>query len=235
MQTAAHDIERILAERILRGEYAPGLRLAPVRTLATSFGVNPATVQRAIARLERAGLVVARRGSGVTVLDPRQVSDLGLLPLWLQVLSDRPDEAAALLRDFLEIRRLVAVRLLSRHRAALLRDAGGLTAAVQALADAPRDDIGAVVAADLGVARAMIGATGNLAALAVLNTLGHVLDELPAVAAAMYADLDDNLSAMHAVVAALAGPPDRLGPTVEAALQAIDDKTVARFRAGLSA
>ncbi len=226
---AAARIERTLAERILRGEYPAGGRLPPLRELAKEFGVTPATLQRALARLERTGLVRARQGSGVTVLDPYEASDLSLLPVWLRVLEDRPEAAASLLGDFLEIRRLMAVRLLVRHRARLLGHAEALAAAAAALFEAPRDDLGALAAADLGFARALLRATGNVAALAVLNTVGRVLEEVPDVAAAMYADIDGNLASMQRVLGALGEEPGVLGATVDEALSRIDGLTVARY------
>ena len=221
-------IQRTLAERILRGEYPPQSRLPPVRELATAFDVTPATVQRALARLEGTGLIRVKQGSGITVLDPLEASDLSLLPVWLVVLEDRPEAAAGLLGDFLEIRRLMAVRLLVRHRARLLGHASTLAAAA-ALVEAPRDDLQALAAADLAFARALLRATGNHAALAVLNTVGRVLDEVPDVAAAMYADIDTNIDAMRRVVAALGEEPGVLGAAVDDALSRVDGLTVGRY------
>ncbi len=232
---AAARIERQLAEAILRGEQAPGSRLPPVRELARLFDVNPATVQRAVARLERSGLVEAHRGSGVEVLDPMEAGDLSLLPIWLRVLEDRPEAAASLLRDFLEIRRLMAVRLIVRHRARLLAQADVLAEAAAALLAAPRDDVMAMARADLAFARSLLRATGNVAVLAVLNTVGRVLAEVPAVAEAMYADLDENLASMQQVVGALGQEPGVIGATVEEALARVDALTVSRYLDGLRA
>ena len=54
----------VIKGKIASGEYAPGDRLPPVRDLALEAGVNPNTVQRAYAELERDGLVNAERTSG---------------------------------------------------------------------------------------------------------------------------------------------------------------------------
>ena len=50
--------------RILKGEYPPGGRLPAVRDLAVQAGVNPNTMQRALAELERDGLVYSQRTAG---------------------------------------------------------------------------------------------------------------------------------------------------------------------------
>ena len=51
-------------EAIASGELAPGARVASVRELAGAFAVNPNTMQRALAELERDGLVYTQRTSG---------------------------------------------------------------------------------------------------------------------------------------------------------------------------
>jgi GntR family transcriptional regulator len=53
-----------IKKRIVSGKMKPGERIAPVRELALSFGVNPNTVQRALSELEREGLVFTERTSG---------------------------------------------------------------------------------------------------------------------------------------------------------------------------
>lgn len=49
---------------IVSGELQPGQKMAPVRELAEDFGVNPNTMQRALAELEREGLLNTERTSG---------------------------------------------------------------------------------------------------------------------------------------------------------------------------
>ena len=56
-----------VALRILTGEYPPGSRLPAVRELAAQAGVNPNTMQRAMAQLEQDGLAVGSRTAGRTV------------------------------------------------------------------------------------------------------------------------------------------------------------------------
>ena len=53
-----------LTMRIASGQYSPGDKLESVRDLAMDAGVNPNTMQRALAELERRGLVFSERTSG---------------------------------------------------------------------------------------------------------------------------------------------------------------------------
>ena len=63
--------------RIASGAYGPGDKLPSVRELAVDAGVNPNTMQRALAELERRGLVYSERTSGRFVTKEETVlSDL---------------------------------------------------------------------------------------------------------------------------------------------------------------
>lgn len=60
--------------RIVCGVYAPGERLPSVRELAQEAAVNPNTMQKALAELERTGLIYAQRTSGRFVTeDEKQI------------------------------------------------------------------------------------------------------------------------------------------------------------------
>lgn len=56
-----------LCAKIAAGVYRPGELVPSVRQQALALVVNPNTVQRAYEQLERGGLLVARRGSGMEV------------------------------------------------------------------------------------------------------------------------------------------------------------------------
>ena len=64
-----------LTRQIVSGEYPPGSRLPSVRELAESAGVNPNTMQRALAQLEADGLAASNRTSGRMVTDDSVVID----------------------------------------------------------------------------------------------------------------------------------------------------------------
>lgn len=61
-------VEKIQMQ-IVSGVYRPGSRLPSVREFAAEASVNPNTMQKAFAELERSGLIVTQRTSGRTVTD----------------------------------------------------------------------------------------------------------------------------------------------------------------------
>ncbi len=62
-----------MTNRIASHAYEPGEKLPSVRELAMDAGVNPNTMQRAMAELERRGLVYSERTSGRYVTDDASV------------------------------------------------------------------------------------------------------------------------------------------------------------------
>lgn len=66
-----------IAAQIAAGVYSVGERLPSVRELAADAGVNPNTMQRAMADLENQGLVVTNRTAGRSVTqDMRAIEEL---------------------------------------------------------------------------------------------------------------------------------------------------------------
>ena len=59
--------------RILKGEYPTGSRLPSVRDMAAEAAVNPNTMQRALAELEKEGLVKSVRTSGRFITDDEEM------------------------------------------------------------------------------------------------------------------------------------------------------------------
>ena len=70
--------------RIVSGQWEPGSKIPSVRELASGAGVNPNTVQRALAELDRTGLTSAERTAGrfvtadAAVLDVVALTGLGM-------------------------------------------------------------------------------------------------------------------------------------------------------------
>ena len=61
-------VERIQV-MIVSGLYEPGAKLPSVRDYAAEAAVNPNTMQKAFAELERRGLIITQRTNGRTVTD----------------------------------------------------------------------------------------------------------------------------------------------------------------------
>ena len=60
---------------IASGLYEPGSKLPPVRDMALEAGVNPNTMQKAFAQLEREGLLYPVRTSGRFITEEKEVLD----------------------------------------------------------------------------------------------------------------------------------------------------------------
>ena len=88
-------VERLKA-RILAGTYQSGGHLDSVRDLAAAAGVNPNTMQRALAQLEAEGLVRTERTSGRFVTEDTDLIE-----------QLRASAARNIAADFLEKRRSI--------------------------------------------------------------------------------------------------------------------------------
>ncbi len=99
--------------RIVVGDWPPGERTPGVRDLAGELKVNPNTVQRALAELDRSGLVRAERTAGRFVTDDAAVIDEARMTLAADAAVDYSRRAKGLGMS------LTAAReLLGRHWAA---------------------------------------------------------------------------------------------------------------------
>lgn len=58
---------------IISGKYLPGDKLPSVRDLAEEAAVNPNTMQKALAELERTGMVYTQRTSGRFITEDREM------------------------------------------------------------------------------------------------------------------------------------------------------------------
>ena len=104
-------VERLKA-KILAGTYPPGGHLDSVRDLAAAAGVNPNTMQRALAQLEAEGLVRTERTSGRFVTEDtdlieqlRASAARNIAAVFLEKMRSigyTPQQAAELLRSWNE-------------------------------------------------------------------------------------------------------------------------------------
>ncbi len=227
---AAERIDRDLTRAILRGEHRPGTRLPTLRELAQQYGVDPSTMQRALARLEARGLVTARQGSGLRVNDPHDIADLSLIADWLAACADDPERATALIIELGEVRRTLAVRLMVRHRERILEVLPSLLEEVAAFEDAHNH---AFWRAEIEFSKKLVRATGNGIFAVLLSTMAKVLEEHPILVEAMYADRARVLESMQATLAALFEGGDDMAARIEAVMAAADAETARRYRHGI--
>ena len=103
----AQIVERLKA-KILAGIYPPGGHLDSVRDMAAAAGVNPNTMQRALAQLEAEGLVRTERTSGRFVTE-----DIDLIE------QLRASAARNIAADFLE--KMRSIGYTTQQAAELLR------------------------------------------------------------------------------------------------------------------
>ncbi len=82
-----------ISKAIARGELASGDKLPAVRKLAAELVINPNTAARAYSRLEQAGLVTTKTGSGTFVSDPKlrrtDAADINMLAERMDTLITR--------------------------------------------------------------------------------------------------------------------------------------------------
>lgn len=76
--------------RIVSGELQAGSKLESVRDLAVNFEVNPNTMQRALAELERGGLVFAERTTGRYITNDKEL-----------IITMREDVAQEIIEQFI--------------------------------------------------------------------------------------------------------------------------------------
>lgn len=101
--------------RIVSGQWAPGSKIPSVRELASSAGVNPNTVQRALAALDRTGLTAAERAAGRFVTADGAVLDAVRAELATEATDAYLTSLTGLGMSLEEVTRLLAVRWSDLH------------------------------------------------------------------------------------------------------------------------
>lgn len=217
-----------LREALVRGTPPPGEVLPPERTLAATLGVSRLTLRAALARLEAEGLVRARQGDGVRVLDPERHATLAMLAH--VGLADRHELA----RAFLELRRAIAAEAIALACARMSDDAIDALERMAAAQAEERDDA-RYVERDLEISRAVLAGAENLAMLLLLNTVETVYRAHPALGEALHEDREASLAGYALVIALLrARDADRARGALRLALEHADAAALARFASATS-
>src|SRR6478609_7896904 len=140
--SAVGAVAKQLLDHLTTGNFAPGTRLPPERSLATSLGVGRSTLREAMAALDVLGIIDVRPGSGAYLTS----DSAGLLPQaikWSLMLGQPRTRDLVEVREYLEV---VTAKLAASR--ASDGDIERLGACVVAMRDAG-DDVDAFVTADL--------------------------------------------------------------------------------------
>lgn len=236
-RTVVADVADELARRVATGEYLPGDLMPSVRQVAEEFGMNRATAQLTLGRLESYGFVEARRGKGFTIRDVRRDGGMDVYRHLFRFCVAAPEVGAEMFADIVDVERgIVLDALLGYTGAEKVLDPAELAAAVdelEALARRAEPDRIAILAAEVSLVRTLLGALGMSMQRAVLNSIADMVVEVPEAVTAYFAVAPD----LHVLVwrALLAVWDTGSGPT-EAQLALFEDlfglyheKVLARF------
>ncbi len=187
-----------IAFRIASGKYPAGERLPSVRGLAAEFGINPSTVQVVLAHLQAAGFVTSHAGLGLIV---RDIYLYGDIPTWRYIFrfaQQLPDRAVKILEDLLEMRLVLIAEAITKIASTPDRfDPAPVRAAVEQmrmLVQSSPNDRTAIARAELHATRLLMLSVRQSVVTAVLNSIGSIYLDVPAVIEAMYAEPKLNLA-----------------------------------------
>jgi len=230
-ESAVAACARSLKESIVRGELAAGSALPPERELAATFGVNRLTLRAALSQLGAAGLLSVRHGSGNVVRDFMQDGGPDLLPTLVSLARDGR-QWREVVRDMLAVRRALARAALERLSEELsARGLGELEAAVEqfaAEAERPGATPDTVAAADQQLIRALLKQTSVVLALTA-NPIFRVLEQLPELRAAMFAEPALNVAAYRQLIVGLKAKDPLTAQQVLDALSLMDAALLERL------
>ena len=229
-ESAVDACARTVRQAIVRGEIEPGSRLPAERALANSFGVNRVTVRGALAKLEAAGLVSVRQGSGYVVQDFQREGGPELLAGFASLAQER-GQLPEVVRDLLFMRRHLARALLCRLATRDGLDPSPVAAAVDAFAEvvANRADLLAIGEADLEVIHALFEATGSGVLRLCANPVFRAVNTMPKLRELIYAEPEANVLAYRFMVAWLDDPKAEQIEGILTQLGALDDAAVTRL------
>ena len=217
---------RTLRDELLAGRWEAGDRLPSERALAEAHGVNRVSVRGAVGRLVSLGLVTVKRGDGIRATGVREAGSIDLIGHLLEA-SQRRDVPLDVVRDLLEVRRMVAAEAVALAcERATEQDLQRLKqlAAQQA---GRMGDLEAFREGDVVFARAVLAAGGNMALQLLLNTIERFYAARPEVGDALLADPTVTVASYYATLSLVeAGDPDRARTVVREALEPVDEAAI---------
>lgn len=193
-QSAADRATTRLRQRILSGELPAGSALPGERELSETLGVSRLTLRTALTRLESEGLVRSSHGASTRVQDFRATGGLPLLSHLAEEKLARGEMPLSLLRDILELRRLLAVEVLALVAERGTReDLNGLRAQLRLLREHEGDEL-SFMALDLAFARKVVLSTHNVALSLLYNTVEQLVESNPLARPAFLVNTDNALA-----------------------------------------
>ncbi len=234
--SAADTATQRLRARILSGELPGGAALPGERELSETLGVSRLTLRTALTRLEAEGLVRSSHGAATRVQDFRATGGLPLLAHLAQMKLEGGQIPLALLRDVLELRRMVAVEVLGLAAERASRDElRGMRQHLTKMREA-RDPL-SLMALDLAFARRVVQAAHNLALELLFNTIEGLVHANPLARHAFLANADGALLVYEKVLELLEQrDADRVRGVSRSLLVRLDRRTLDKLDpAGLMA
>ncbi|HEX2314619.1 MAG TPA: GntR family transcriptional regulator [Thermomonospora sp.] len=190
--TVVDEVTDKIAFQIASGRLEAGESLPSIRRLAGDHGINPSTVQLVLGRLRAAGFVEARHGVGVVVRDIQAYGGIETWQYLIRFAGRLPDLTVRIVQDILETLRMYysasAAKILADPA---VYDPGPARRALHRLEllasgdDATPAEVHKCV---LQILRTSTVALGGSITLAVLNSLGAMLGEIPEVLETLYGD-----------------------------------------------
>jgi DNA-binding FadR family transcriptional regulator len=223
---------RSLRESIVSGELSVGASLPPERELAATFGVNRLTLRAALAQLGAAGLIAVRHGSGNVVRDYFEVGGPDLLPTLVALATD-PGQWREVVEDMLRVRRALAGAVLERlvgsmTPAKLKRIEAAVERFIE-VAQAPGASAEEILRADQRVGKELLREAGPVLALAA-NPIYRVLDELPELGTAMFAQPELNVAGYRLLISCLKDRDPEVVQNMLTLLASLDEALLDRLQ-----
>lgn len=161
-------VAKQLLDHLSSGNFSPGTRLPPERSLATSLGVGRSTVREAMAALDVLGIIEVRPGSGAYLTSDSS----GLLP---QAIKWSLQLGQPRTRDLVEVREYLEV--MAAKLAADRADADDIKRLEEYVTEmrVAGDDVDAFVTADLSFHFEMARIAGNTVLQDILHSIRSLL------------------------------------------------------------
>lgn len=226
-----------LAHWVVSRVKEPGDLMPSVRHIAEEFGINRATAQLVLGRLESHGFVVAQRARGFVIRDIRREGGVEVYRRTFRLSTRMPEIAIDAFRDIVDVEHSIVMDALLTYANCDERPGAHVVnetiEELESLARSEQPDHPAMLALELAVIRHILGVVGQTFHRAILNSIGEMILDVPEAVAAHYAVSPD----LHVLVwRALAAVWDSGSAPSEAQLALFEDlfniyhdRVVARF------